>query len=157
MRLKRLPRNDLAVPKPIGPRAVALVSDFIRLDPPGLGLAESDHDVASRYEALRDDAWLHVLISRVKPIAHLVVTAQARAAWGLELNLGVVQREKLVDVVPPVEQFDPAAHYCDVLFRHRSPQYPCRDFASLINFIQEEMAMERSCARPSARHLFTFV
>ena len=32
--LKRLPRDDLAVAKPVGPRALALVSDFTRFDPP---------------------------------------------------------------------------------------------------------------------------
>jgi hypothetical protein len=117
MSLKRLPRDDLAVAKPVGPRALALVSDFTRFDPPEFHSPEPDHGVASRYEALREDAWLHVLISRFKPIAHLVVTAQARAAWGLELNLGVVQREKLVNVVPPIEQFDPSARDCDIPLR----------------------------------------
>jgi hypothetical protein len=73
-----------------GPRALALVSDFTRFDPPELDSPESDHGVASCYEPLREYAWLQVLISRFKPIAHLVVTAQARAARSLELNLGVV-------------------------------------------------------------------
>src|SRR5215204_784441 len=111
MSFKRLPGDDLAVAKPEGPRALALVSDLTRLDPPSLDLAKSDHDRALCQEAVRDDAWPQVLISRFKPIADLVVTAQARAARGLQLNLGVVQREKLVDVVSPVEQVDPSA--CD--------------------------------------------
>jgi hypothetical protein len=53
----------------------------------------------------------------------LVVTAQAGAAWGLELNLGVVQREKLFNVVPPIEQFDPSARDCDIPLRHSSARY----------------------------------
>ena len=36
----------------------------------------------------------------------------------MEHDLGIVQREKLVDVVPPIEEFDPSARDCDVLFRH---------------------------------------
>jgi len=90
MSLKRLPRDDLAVAKPVGPRALALVSDFTRFDPSQLDSPESDHGVASCYEARREYAWLHVLISRFKPLAHFVVTAQARAARSLELNLRVV-------------------------------------------------------------------
>ena len=99
MSLKGLPRNDLAVAKPVGPRALALVSDFTRFDPPEFGSPQPDHGVASRYEALREDAWLHVHISRLKPIAHLVVPAQPRPAGSLEHNLGIVQQEKLVNVV----------------------------------------------------------
>src|SRR5215208_5132534 len=115
---KRLPRDDLALAKPVGPRALALVSDFTRFDPSELDSPESDHGVASFHEALREYAWLHVLVSRLKPIAHLVVTAQARASRSLEFNLGVLQREKLVKVVPPIEEFDPSARDCDVLLRH---------------------------------------
>jgi hypothetical protein len=118
MTLKRLPRDDLAVAKPEGPRTLALVSDFARFDPSDLDSPEPDHAVASCYEALREDAWLHVLKWRFKPIAHLVVPAQPRSTWGLELNLGIVQREKFVNVVPPIEQFDPSARDCDVLLRH---------------------------------------
>ena len=118
MSLKRLPRDDLAVAKPVGPRALALVSDFTRFDPPELDSPQPDHGVASCYEALREDARLHVLISRFKPIAHLVVPAQPRPAWSLEHNLGIVQREKLVNVVPPIEEFDPSARDCDVPLRH---------------------------------------
>jgi hypothetical protein len=109
MSLKRLPRDDLAVAKPVGPRALALVSDFTRFDPPDFDSPQPDQGVASRHEALREDAWLHVLISRLKPIAHLVVPAQPRPAWSFEHNLGIVQREKLVNVVPPIEEFDPSA------------------------------------------------
>jgi hypothetical protein len=118
MSLKRLPPNDLPVAKPVGPCALALVSDFTRFDPPKFDSPQPDHDVASRYEALREDAWLRVLISRFKPIAHLVVPAQPRSTWSLEHNLGIVQREKLVNVVPPIEEFDPSARDRDVLLRH---------------------------------------
>jgi hypothetical protein len=118
MSLKRLPRDDLAVAKPVGRRALALVSDFTRFDPPHFGSPEPDHGVASVHEALREDAWLHVLISRFKPFAHLVVAAQPRPAWSLEHNLGIVQREKLVDVVPRIEEFDPSARDSDPLLRH---------------------------------------
>src|SRR5919197_2430424 len=110
MSLKRLPLDDLAVAKPVGPCALALLSDLTRFEPPNFGSPEPDHGVASCYEALRDDAWPHVLISRFKPIAHLVVPAQPRPAWSLELNLGIMQGEKLVNVVPPIEEFDPSAH-----------------------------------------------
>jgi hypothetical protein len=48
----------------------------------------------------------------------LVVSAQPRPAWRLEHNLGIVQREKLVNVVPRIEEFDPSARYCDVLLGH---------------------------------------
>ena len=89
MSLKGLPRNDLAVAKPVGPRVLALVSDFTRFDPPEFGSPQPNHGVASRYEALREDAWPHVLISRLKPIAHLVVPAQPRPAGNLEHNLGI--------------------------------------------------------------------
>jgi hypothetical protein len=118
MSLKRLPLDDLAVAKPVGPSALALVSDFTRFDPPDFDSPEPDHGVASSYEALREDAWLHGLISRFKPIAHLVVPAQPRPAWSLEHNLGIVQREKLVNFIPPIEEFDPPARDCDVLWRH---------------------------------------
>jgi hypothetical protein len=127
MCLKRLPRDDLAVAKPIGPRALALVGDFTRLDPPDLGSPEPDHGVASCYEALREDARLHVLISRFKPIAHLVVTTQSRPPWGLEHNLAIVQREKLINVVAPIEELDPSARDCDILLRHCAAQYLCRE------------------------------
>jgi hypothetical protein len=133
MSLKRLPRDDLAVAKPVGRRALALVSDFTRFDPPHFGSPEPDHGVASVHEALREDAWLHVLISRFKPFAHLVVAAQPRPAWSLEHNLGIVQREKLVDVVPRIEEFDPSARDSDPLLRHapdtiaRGNQPPPRD------------------------------
>ena len=118
MSLKRLPLDDLAVAKPVGTRALALMSDFTRFDPPDLGSPKTDHGVASRYEALREDARLYVLIPRFEPIAHLVVPAQPRPAWSLEHDLGIVQREKLVNVVPPIEEFDPSACDCDVLLRH---------------------------------------
>jgi hypothetical protein len=61
MRLKRLPRDDLAVAKPVGPRALALVSDFIRFDPSELDTPQPDHGVPCCYEALRENAWLHDL------------------------------------------------------------------------------------------------
>ena len=118
MSLKRLPPADLAVAKPVDARALALVSDFTRFDPPDFGSPQPDHGVVSCYEALREDAWLHVHISRFKPITQLVVPAQPRPAWSLEHNLGIVQREKLVNVVPPIEEFDPSARDCDVLSRH---------------------------------------
>jgi hypothetical protein len=118
MRFKRLPPDDLAVAKPVDPRALAVVSEFTRLDPPELGSPEPHQGVVSWYEALWEDAWLHVLISRFKPIAHLVVPPQPRPAWSLEHNLGIVQREKLVNVVPRIEELDPSAGDCDVLLRH---------------------------------------
>jgi hypothetical protein len=118
MSLKRLPLDDLAVAKPVGPRALALVSDFTRFEPADFDSPEPDHSVASRHEALREDPGLHGLISRFKPIAHLVVPAQPRPAWSLEHNLGIVQREKLVNVIPPIEEFDPPARDCDVQLRH---------------------------------------
>jgi hypothetical protein len=118
MGLKRLPLDDLAAAKPVDPGALALVSEFTRLDPPELDSPEPDHGVVSCYEALREDAWPHVLISRFKPIAHLVVPAQPRPAWSLEHNLGIVQREKLDNVVPLIEEFDPSARDGDVLLRH---------------------------------------
>src|SRR5918995_349081 len=118
MSLKRLPLDDLAVAKPVGPRALALLSDFTRFDPPDFDSPEPDHGVASCYEALREDARPHVLISGFKPIAHLVVPAQPRSAWSLEHDLRIVQREKLVNVVPRIEELDPSARDCDVLLRH---------------------------------------
>jgi hypothetical protein len=36
----------------------------------------------------------------------------------LEHNLGIVQGEKLVNVVSPIEEFDPSARDCDVLLGH---------------------------------------
>src|SRR5918994_7952685 len=63
MSLKRLPLDDLAVAKPVGPRALALLSDLTRFDPPDFGSPEPDHGVAFCDEALREDAWPHVLIS----------------------------------------------------------------------------------------------
>ena len=53
----------------------------------------------------------------------LVRAAQPRPAWRLEDNLGIVQREKLVNVVPPIEEFDPSARDCDVLLRHVPGHY----------------------------------
>jgi hypothetical protein len=47
MSLKRLLRDDLAVAKPVGPRALALVSDFTRFDQSELDSPESDHDWSS--------------------------------------------------------------------------------------------------------------
>ena len=41
--VKQLSSDDLAVAKPVGPRALALVSDFTRLDPPHLHFSKSDH------------------------------------------------------------------------------------------------------------------
>ena len=55
---------------------------------------------------------------RFKPSANLVVPAQPRPAWSLEHNLGIVQGEKLVNVVSPIEEFDPSARDCDVLLGH---------------------------------------
>jgi hypothetical protein len=94
------------------------VSDLTRFDPSDLGSPQADHGVASGYEALREDARAHGLISRFKPIAHLVVPAQPRPAWSLEHDLGIVQREKLVDVIPRIEKLDPPARDCDVLSGH---------------------------------------
>jgi hypothetical protein len=48
----------------------------------------------------------------------LVVPAQPRPAWSLEHDLGIVQREKLVNVIPLIEELDPSARNCDVLLRH---------------------------------------
>jgi hypothetical protein len=48
----------------------------------------------------------------------LVVPAQPRPAWSLEHNLGIVQREKLDNVVPLIEEFDPSARDGNVLLRH---------------------------------------
>ena len=107
--LKRLPPNDFAVAKPADPCALAFVSDFTRLDPPHLHRPKSDHDVAVCYEAVRDDSRPHVLKSRFEPIASLVMTAQSGPARGLQLNLGVEQREKLANVAPLVEKLDPSA------------------------------------------------
>src|ERR671930_1619698 len=98
MRLKRPPHDDIAVAKPVGPRALALVSDLTRFDPPRLHSPEPDYGVAARHEALREDARPHVLVSRFKPSAHLVVPAQPRPTRSLEHNVGIVQRDKLVDV-----------------------------------------------------------
>jgi hypothetical protein len=53
----------------------------------------------------------------------LVVTAQSRSGWGLQLNIGIEQREKLGNVAPLIEELDPSARDCDVLLRHRSAQY----------------------------------
>src|SRR3954447_4862923 len=75
MRLERLPLDDLAGAKPIGTRALDLLSDFTRFDPPQFGSAEPDHGVAACDEARREDARLHVLIARFEPIAHLVMAA----------------------------------------------------------------------------------
>jgi hypothetical protein len=58
-----------------------------------------------------------------EPIAYLVVTAQSRPARGLQLYVGIVQREKLVDVAPLIEKLDPSKCDCDVLLRHLSGQY----------------------------------
>jgi hypothetical protein len=44
---------------------------------------------------------------------------QARPAWSLQFNLGIVQGEKLVNVASLVEEFDPSTCDCDVLLRHR--------------------------------------
>jgi hypothetical protein len=117
--VKWLPLDDLAVAEPAGPRALALVSDLTRLDPPDLHFPQSDHDVALYDEAIRDDSRLHVLKSRFEPIARLVVTMQSRPAWGLQLNLGIEQREKLGNVAPLIEELDPSARDCDVLLGHR--------------------------------------
>jgi hypothetical protein len=81
--VKRLPPDDLAVAKPVGPRPLALVTDLARVEPPDLGPPDPDHSVPSRYEAFRDDARLHVFVSRFEPFAHLVVTAQPGPAWRL--------------------------------------------------------------------------
>jgi hypothetical protein len=42
------------------------------------------------------------------------VTMQARPAWSLQFNLGIVQGEKLVNVASLVEEFDPSTCDCDV-------------------------------------------
>src|SRR4051794_41228588 len=119
MSLKRLPRDDLSVAKPEGPRALALVSEFARLDPPDLNSPESDHHVPLCDKPLRDDAGLHILEPGFVPGAYFVVTAQPRSAGGLQLNLGVVQREKLVHVAPLVEEVGPALRNVHVPLRHR--------------------------------------
>src|SRR5215211_5140513 len=105
---KRLPPDDLAVAKPEGPSALALVSDLTRLDPPHLHLSESDHDVALYDEAIRDDARSHVLELRFEPITRLVVTAQPGPAGGLQFNSGIEQREELGYIAPLIEEFDPS-------------------------------------------------
>ena len=46
---------------------------------------------------------LDVLVCGFKPSADLLVTVQPRTAGGLQLNLGIVQREKLVNLGPLVE------------------------------------------------------
>lgn len=51
--------------EPVGGRALALVSDLTRFDPPEFGSPEPDDGVASCYEALGEDAWPHVLIRGV--------------------------------------------------------------------------------------------
>jgi hypothetical protein len=48
----------------------------------GAGAADSIHEDTRRPRA--------VLIARLKPIAYFIVTAEARAAWSLELDLGIV-------------------------------------------------------------------
>jgi hypothetical protein len=118
MGLKRPPHDDLAFAKPVGPRALALVSDFTRLDPPDFHSPEPDHGVASGHEALREDARPHALVSRFKPSAHLVVPAQTRPARSLEHNRGIVQRDKFVNVVPRIEEFYPSARDRHILLRH---------------------------------------
>jgi hypothetical protein len=45
--------------------------------------------------------------------------ARSRGPPGVwSTTLGIVQREKLVNVVPRIEEFDPTARDCDVLSRH---------------------------------------
>lgn len=119
MSLKRLPRDDLPITKPEGPCALALVSDFTRSNPSNLDFPEPDHDDALCHEALRDDARLHVFEPCVKPIADLVLTMQARPAWSLQFDLGIVQGKKLVNVASLVVELGPSTCDCDVLLRHR--------------------------------------
>lgn len=143
MGLKWLPPDDLPVAKPVGPRALALVSDLTRVDPPDFHSPEPDDSVPSCHKALREDAWPHVLVSHSKPFAHLVVPAQPRPAWSLEHNLGIVQREKLVNVVPRIEEFDPSARDCDVLRRHVSAHYLSAEPAS--PFRRRDTWLKRAC------------
>jgi hypothetical protein len=75
MRLKRLPPDDLAVAEPERPRALALMSDITRLDLPEFRSPQPDHSVAFGDEPCREDARPHVLVSRFKPIAQLVMHA----------------------------------------------------------------------------------
>jgi hypothetical protein len=121
---KRLPPDDLAVAKPGDAGALALVSDLTRLDPPHFHFSKSDHDVALYYEALRDDSHPHVLKSRFEPVASLVVTAQSGPARGLQLNLGIEQREKLGNVAPLIEELDPSTRDLNVLLGHRPHSIP---------------------------------
>jgi hypothetical protein len=83
--------------------------DFTRLDPPHLQRPKSDHDIAFYYEAVGDDARPHILEASFVPLPRLVMTAQSWAPRGLQLNLGVEQREKLANVAPLVEKLDPSA------------------------------------------------
>jgi hypothetical protein len=121
---KRLPPDDLAVVKPEGPGALTLMSDVTGLDPPHLYFSKSDHDVAFCHEAVRDDSRLHVLKSRFEPVASLVVTAQSRPARGLQLNLGIEQREKLGDVAPIIEELGPSTCDLNVLLGHCRQSIP---------------------------------
>jgi hypothetical protein len=41
-----------------------------------------------------------------------------------------VQREKLVNIVPPIEQFDPSTGDCDVLLRHVCRTVPRGELAA---------------------------
>jgi hypothetical protein len=118
MSAKWLPPDDLAPAKPVGARALELASHFTRLDPSNLGSPETDHGVASCYEALREEARLNVLIFLLKPIAQFGVPVQPRPAWGLELNLGIVQREKLIHIVSRIEELDPSTRDRHVVRRH---------------------------------------
>jgi hypothetical protein len=126
MSFKRLPPDDLALVKPEGAGALALMSDVTRLDPPHFYFSKSDHDVAPCYEAVRDDSRLHVLKSRFEPVASLVVTVQSRPAGSLQLNLGIEQREKLSDVAPIIEELGPSTRNLNVLLRHRARSIPHR-------------------------------
>ena len=118
MSAKWLPPDDLAPAKPEGPRALELASHLIRFDPSDFGSPETDHGGATCYEALREEARLNVLVFLFKPIAQFAVPVQPRAAWGLELNLGIVQREKLVHTVPRIEELDPSTRDPHVFLRH---------------------------------------
>lgn len=118
MSAKWLPPDDLAPAKPEGPRALELASHLIRFDPSDFGSPETDHGGATCYEALREEARLNVLVFPFKPIAQFAVPVQPRAAWGLELNLGIVQREKLVHTVPRIEELDPSTRDPHVFLRH---------------------------------------
>src|SRR3954453_4350213 len=124
MSFKGLPPDDLAVAKPESACTLALMSDVTRLDPAHLYFSQSDHDVALGYEAVRDDSRLHVLKSRFEPVASLVVTAQSRPARGLQLNLGVEQREKLGDVAPIIEELGPSTRDPNVLMGHCRQSIP---------------------------------